>query len=88
MKQHRPRMSEADYQAYKMAKNTGGLSYTFQVLQLKAKNANQEMQRVKHEFTMLRIHPNKTEKENKLAPLLALASVAVGLLVGYLVWGA
>jgi hypothetical protein len=76
MKQHRPRMSYDDYQVYKWMKDLGSLR-EFQSDYIATKSKEYENE---NELTKLR-------SDNKLAPLLALAGVAVGVLVGYLLWG-
>lgn len=76
MKQHRPRMSEVEYLAYRWMKTFGSLD-DFRTDYRKTKGKESRNQ---YELTKLR-------RDNKLAPLLAIASVAVGVLIGWLIWG-
>lgn len=81
MKQHRPRMNNNDYNTYKqLAHSYGSLSaatwYKERII-----NGNAiENRRLSKENETLR-------SGRKLAPLLVVAGVVIGLLIGCLIWG-
>lgn len=81
MKQHRPRMSNNDYNTYKQLTHSyGSLSaaiwYKERIIN---GNAIENRRLSKENATLRRAH--------KLAPLLVITGVVIGLLIGCLVWG-